>query len=319
MKDDIKKMDIDLVYLWVDGSDPKWIAKRNAFIGETDESSSINCKGRYVDNDELKYSLRSVEKYATWIRKIFIVTTEQVPGWLDTANPRIKIIDHKDILPQESLPCFNPRVTEYCLYKIPDLSEHFIYANDDMFFNKAVSPGTFFASDGFPIIRLNRRPLRKWSLLFKEKVLKKPPSDHNRAIWNSAELVEKKYGIYYNGKPHHNIDAYLKSDWRRVVEEVFKTEFVAAMSNNLIRSSTDIERVLFAYVALTRKRGHLHYSTRNIAFHMHIHNERHYKDFDKYNPMMFCMNDSQYARDSDREKATAFLKKRFPDKSQFEN
>ena len=43
--------DIDLVYLWVDGSDPKWQAKRNAFIGETVEGSSTNCKGRYANND----------------------------------------------------------------------------------------------------------------------------------------------------------------------------------------------------------------------------------------------------------------------------
>ena len=62
-------MDIDLVYLWVDGNDPAWQAKRNAFIGNTDENSPINCKGRYANNDELKYSLRSVEMYAPLIRQ----------------------------------------------------------------------------------------------------------------------------------------------------------------------------------------------------------------------------------------------------------
>ena len=51
-------MEIDLVYLWVDGNDPVWQAKRNAYIGKTEESSSVNCKGRYANNDELKYSLR---------------------------------------------------------------------------------------------------------------------------------------------------------------------------------------------------------------------------------------------------------------------
>ena len=69
--------EIDLVYLWVDGSDPVWQAKRNAFIGRTQESSPENCKGRTADNDELKFSLRSVEMYAPWIRKIFIVTDER--------------------------------------------------------------------------------------------------------------------------------------------------------------------------------------------------------------------------------------------------
>lgn len=51
-------MDIDLVYLWVDGSDPRWLVKHNACIGKTEERSTVNCKGRYADNDELKYSLR---------------------------------------------------------------------------------------------------------------------------------------------------------------------------------------------------------------------------------------------------------------------
>ena len=45
---------IDLVYLWVDGNDPKWQAKRNAFFGRKVENSSSNFNGRYANNDELK-------------------------------------------------------------------------------------------------------------------------------------------------------------------------------------------------------------------------------------------------------------------------
>ena len=71
-------MDIDLVYLWVNGNDPKWIAKRNACIGKPTDKQE-NCAGRYADSGELKYSLRSVEKYAPWIRKIFIVTDQSFP------------------------------------------------------------------------------------------------------------------------------------------------------------------------------------------------------------------------------------------------
>ena len=53
-------MDIDLVYLWVNGNDPKWIAKRNACIGKPTDKQE-NCAGRYADSGELKYSLRSIE------------------------------------------------------------------------------------------------------------------------------------------------------------------------------------------------------------------------------------------------------------------
>ncbi|MDE5919514.1 MAG: Stealth CR1 domain-containing protein, partial [Duncaniella sp.] len=74
--------EIDMVYLWVNGNDPVWQAKRNAAVGKPVERLAMNCEGRYADNDELKYSLRSVEMYAPWIRRIFIVTDNQVPEWL---------------------------------------------------------------------------------------------------------------------------------------------------------------------------------------------------------------------------------------------
>ena len=309
-------MDIDLVYLWVDGNDPQWLEKRNS-LGLSEEKSEVNCKGRYTDNDELKYSLRSVEKYAPWIRKIFIITDNQTPDWLDTTNPKVKIIDHKEVLSEKSLPCYNSSVILHFLYKIRELSEHFLYADDDMFFNKTVYPSTFFAADGLPIIRLNRRPFRKWTLILKEKVLKKPISTYNRRIQKAAELVEGKYGIYYNGKPHHNVDAYLKSTYQYTVEQVFKDEIESTLSNH-IRTPNDIQRSLHSYVALSEKRGHLRYSSKKDAFNLHIHKDSCYTKFEKYSPTLFCMNDSQYADDSDREKAKEFLSKHFPEKSQFE-
>lgn len=52
MKNKIEKTDIDIVYLWVDGNDPKWQDKRNRFIGNIVENSSVNCEGRYSNNDD---------------------------------------------------------------------------------------------------------------------------------------------------------------------------------------------------------------------------------------------------------------------------
>lgn len=309
-------MDIDLVYLWVNGNDPQWLAKRNACIGKTEEKSAVNCDGRYADNDELKYSLRSIEKYAPWLRRIFIVTDNQVPVWLDTSNARVRIVDHKEIMPDVCLPCFNSAVIEHFLYKIPGLAEHFIYANDDMFINKPVTPETFFGKDGLPIVRFNRRPFRKWTLLFKEKVQGKRLSNYVQTIRNSAELVEKKYGKYYGGKTHHNIDAYLRSDYEHAAK-VFEDEIRTTLPNH-VRSENDIQRNIYSYVALAEKRAHLHYVTQRTSFRLHIQNESHYGKLERYNPILFCMNDSQYAKDCDRKRAAAFLDKRFPEKSQYE-
>ena len=206
-----ENFDIDIVYLWVDGNDPIWRAKRDAFIGKTSEDSSRNCEGRYADNDELKYSLRSIEKYAPWIRNIYIVTDNQQPSWLDISCPKVKIIDLTEIMPREVLPCFNSSLIEKFLHNIPGLAEHFLYSNDDMFLYKTVKPSDFFMPDGYPIIRLKSKRFRRLRWYLDKKLLKKTPSTYRVTINMASKLVNKKYGVYYSGIPHHNIDAYLKA------------------------------------------------------------------------------------------------------------
>ena len=215
--------DIDLVYLWVDGKDPAWQEKKRLYTGKVSDQSEVNNIGRYVSNDELKYSLCSAEKHASWIRKIFIVTDNQIPEWLDVAHPKVQIVDHKEIMPHEILPCFNSSVIEYFLYKIPGLAEHFLFANDDMFFNANVAPEFFYAEDGFPFIRLKRKPLGKWHHRFKV-LFGKGLGQYRGKVVEGALLVEKKYGVYFSGVPHHNIDAYKKSDYQQVVENVFQEQ-----------------------------------------------------------------------------------------------
>ena len=61
------------------------------------KSESINeiASSRFADNDELKYSLRSIEKNAPWISNVYIVTNGQIPNWINFNNPRIKIVTHE--------------------------------------------------------------------------------------------------------------------------------------------------------------------------------------------------------------------------------
>ncbi|MCQ2153859.1 MAG: Stealth CR1 domain-containing protein [Bacteroidales bacterium] len=308
--------EIDLVYLWVDGSDPQWIAKHNALTASGTAFRDADCKGRYADSGELKFSLRSVEKYAPWIHRIFIVTDNQIPSWLDVSNPKVQIVDHTAIMPAESLPCFNSRIIEHHLHNIPGLSEKFIYANDDMLLNKPVSPSSFFAEDGLPIMRFNRRICRKFTLFFKEKVMHRRPSTYLKAISNSAGLVEAKYGVFYGGKTHHNMDAYLKSTYA-YARETFKAEIDATLQNHE-RSDKDIQRNLYNYVAVAEGKAHLKYVTSRTSFRFHIEKAGHYAKLARYNPTFFCMNDSQYCNDNDRRRAAEFLASKFPDKSKFE-
>lgn len=309
--------DVDLVYLWVNGNDPEWQKKHNSVVKNVSDDPEIDCKGRYVSNDELKYSLRSVAMYAPWIRKIFIVTDNQTPDWLDTTNPKVKIIDHTEIMPAESLPCFNSSLIEHFLYKIPGLAEHFLFANDDMYLNKEVTEMDFFTQQGFPIVRLVRKSFRRIRWFFREKVRNKHLSNYRTMIVRSSQLVDRKYGTYYTGMPHHNIDSYLKSDYKRMVEEVFRNEF-SANNKNKVRNDDDVHRSILSYAALAEKRGKLRYVTSKESMYVKIHKKIFYERLEKYQPMFFCMNDSQYATDSDRQMAKTYLENKFPDKSEFE-
>ena len=309
-------MEIDLVYLWVNGNDPQWLARRNDFLGITHTIDDINCKGRYANNDELKYSLRSVEKYLPWIRKIFIVTDNQTPQWLNTAHPKIEIINQQDILPSEANPCYNSVVVEYFLHRIPDLSEQFLYANDDMFVNAEVLPSFFFADDGFPYIRLLSKPLAQWRYRWKELTGKKL-STYRTTILKAARLVKARYGKFYSGIPHHNIDAYKKSSYRTVVEDVFKNEIGSCVAHHK-RTPDDIQRALFSYYALAIGQGHPVCSTRKKSCVIDLGRPEHMKYISLYHPKLFCLNDTELTSDDDRQRAKAFLENYFPKKSAFE-
>ena len=76
---------------------------------------------------------------------------------MDISNSKIRIVNHADILPEDALPTFNASAIETAIHKIPNLSEHFLFANDDMFFGNYVDKSFFFSSDGGPIFRFSKR------------------------------------------------------------------------------------------------------------------------------------------------------------------
>lgn len=143
---------IDIVYLWVDGSDPNWLSIKNQYLPTDQNPLLINedacSENRFFDHEELRYSLRSLLKFAPFFNHIYIVTMNQRPFWM-VDHPQITIIDHQEIFKNlENLPTFNSQAIECHLHLIPNLSEHFIYFNDDVFLGCPVSPYDFFTTEG---------------------------------------------------------------------------------------------------------------------------------------------------------------------------
>lgn len=143
---------VDLVYTWVDGADPELLARRESYRDDA-QTARIHARetgaSRYTSRDELKYSLRSVEMYAPFVRNIYLVTDGQTPTWLNTDVPGLQVVDHKEIFTDPSaLPVFNSHAIETQLHHIAGLSEHYLYLNDDFFFVGPVTAGHFFHGNG---------------------------------------------------------------------------------------------------------------------------------------------------------------------------
>ncbi len=147
-------INIDLVIPWVDGSDPAWLEEKNKYL----KHKSIN-SGFYQDHGTMRYWFRCVEKNMPWIRYVFFITWGHTPEWLVTDHPKLKIINHKDYLPNEFIPTFNPNPLNLNLHRIKELSEHFIYAEDDIFFLGKQCPEDFFSDEGLPKDYLWLRPI----------------------------------------------------------------------------------------------------------------------------------------------------------------
>ncbi|KYQ91507.1 hypothetical protein DLAC_11683 [Tieghemostelium lacteum] len=140
----LKCKEIDIVYTWVNGSDPQHIASRTNRSGNTRYSAPGN--NRYRDLMGLRYSLRSIKKYAPWINNIWVVSAQQYPSWFDESTSEVRFVFHEDLYKnKEDLPTFNSNSIESNFYNLPEeVSDCFIYLNDDIFFGAPVSMTDFF-------------------------------------------------------------------------------------------------------------------------------------------------------------------------------
>lgn len=165
---------IDAVITWVDGRDPAHAARLAAFLGDDGRARPAAAHPtRFDDAGEIEWCLASIIRFAPWIRRVHIVTADQVPPlmariagtpWAD----RVRVVDHRDTFAghAQHLPTFNSRAIITTLWRIPDLADRFVYFNDDFVLLRPVARGDFFRADGRMVLRgewrrqSHRRPMR---------------------------------------------------------------------------------------------------------------------------------------------------------------
>lgn len=260
---------IDIVYPWLDGSDPLLPQKLATAMAGREGTLHHNGIGpfRFRGGGDLKYSLRSILKFAPFIRNIYLVTDGHRPKWLRD-HPRVRIVDHKDIFDTAIAPerTFSSNAISCHIHRIPGLSEAFLFANDDFFFVAPTSSADFVFPSGGLRIDFNE------GLMLARGFNADP---YFASCLNSARLARKRFGWSFfprfksslrfpmdlvRGRyapynyPSHQIKVVSKAIASEI-ESMFPDEYNQT-AGGVFREPRDISiETLWAYVSVRTGRG----------------------------------------------------------------
>ena len=339
---------IDFVLPWVDGNDPIW-QKRRSVYAPFNETSDSNTNARFRDMGTLKYVLRSIEKYCPWYHKIYLITEGHFPNFLDKSHEKLVHITHHDLFIDPShLPVFNSVAIEMNLVNLTQLSENFVYMNDDFIIYNPLEPSRFFIGDK-PVDFFSHSMIARNRLfgLFKKRdtwihslnnVLRLYNSRLSPYAFDSAHLFHPSYSTsdkinnfflkYWFKKliwiNHWHHPQALRKNTLQEVYNTFKTEMLYS-SQNRFRSNSDLNQYMYRYWHLVHG-----------EFHPYKHNDGFVSNIDSHETLnhmieqlhktphinFVCFNDSPELDDTQYEtiKHTlqSFLEERFPQKASFE-
>ena len=198
---------IDLVIPYVDNTDPNWL---KAYASACRAAKvKYNPDGpRFRGDNNFKDVMDGILKNMPFIRKIHLIVSHesQVPKWIDRS--RVNVVLHEDIIPKKYLPTFNSCTIEMFLKNIPDLTERFIYTNDDIYAVNPMTESEFFDADGN-------------SKIYFKKVSYSSQNIYWHQCMNGMKLVKKKWDVTKTEifKPDHVMHPMQKSVCERLWKE----------------------------------------------------------------------------------------------------
>ena len=252
-------MDIDIVIPWVDGSDKKWLREKEKYTKDMKKGESTH-EARFRDWNQLKYVLRSIELNLPWVHKIFLVTARQVPQWLKKDTGKLKIVFHDEFIPAQYLPTFSSHTIELNIHRIPNLSEHFIYFNDDIFVLNPMQPSDFFRN-GLPCdnallhIHCPKKSLMIHTIAHNDAgVINEHFNIHKVMFGNLSKWFCYRYGLknllwnvflsvcprFPGFRQNHLANSYLKSTFFKVWDEEF--DYLNSVCLNKFREVNDVNQ-----------------------------------------------------------------------------
>jgi hypothetical protein len=283
---------IPIVYLWVDGSDPAY-QQRHASTGRV--------TSRHRDNQDLLYSIRSLETNMPWWKgTLYIVTDNQIPKWLNMSHPRVKLVDHIDIIPIQYMPTSVSNTIEWFLKDIRGIDDYYMALNDDFLFLNPVEPADFLDAEGRLALPFNAAVLEN----SEQSVAEHVQADRlwNASVHRSMNLLERKLAAAADFKPlakkyyvQHAPRIFSKAKMKALFE-LFAPELKLSLRQKC-RSDTILDTIYLSVYYMAYKDG-LEVKPRGNDFFRSVMDSTHFIELDREiraagpEKKFLCLNDT---------------------------
>lgn len=317
-------MNIDAVITWVDGNDPKHRQKREKYGSKaTFNKEDVGGETRFSNLGEIYWCVVSLNKFAPWLHKIYIVTDEQDPKIEDAIKEKfpegyipMEIVDHKIIFRgyEEYLPTFNSVALETMTWRIPGLSDCFIELNDDLMIAEPVSPEDFFVNGNIPVCYAKKQSLAlvRFTRLFKRRKDGSQKVTFKGSMKNAAILA--KSSLYFLNLKH------TPKALRRDFYERYFTEHPELILRNIqfrFRNPGQFTPQELQYLTLYKDRNCIYHDPQPILFYLQPKKKHNYvsKKIAKLHKMkrckFLCFNSIDLGSEADQALIFEELKRRF--------
>lgn len=273
-------MKIDMVFTYCDGTDPKFIEEKKQFLKEKDKVNNLPV--RFININEITYSVRSVLKFMPWINMIYIITNKQIPPV--ELNPKVKIIDHTEIIPKQYLPTFNSDVIESFIHNIPELSEIFMYNNDDTMHTRYVDISDILQGDKIIFRNYNRI-----------NEINKNNNEYKKRIYLTSQLFKQVNPSIQLINNHHT--KILRKSTLKLVEEKYP-KLLHELRVNRLRGDNYIQYLFFSVNIDNILNENIILDRYDDVLVYHLGNKEYQEDMFlriyKKKPKFLCLNDMSY-------------------------
>ncbi|AWR59994.1 TPA: stealth family protein [Proteus mirabilis] len=326
---------IDFVIPWLDPTDPEWIKSYNEY---SIDDKILEDNPRFRDWDNLHYWFRGIDRFAPWVNKIHFITYGHLPSWLNVNHPKLNIVNHTDYIDPSYLPTFSSHVLELNMHNIPDLSENFVYFNDDTFLINDISPSFYFNKMGNPKdacifnlivddgelsfyilnnLKIIEKHFNKWH------ELKTKPFNYFNIKYKSSQIKNFLLLFWKNFTGFQNFHLPQAFNKKTFIELwIAEKEILINTCNNKFRNRYDVNQYLFRYWQLLKGNFEIsNISSTGLCISPTPNNFTKIKKiFNSKKIKVVCINDNESISNfnTSKEFINSLLRKKLPNKCTFE-